>query len=134
MKMIENIFVDSLNGFPLSQIPLFIFQLLCAAIGAHILQIILNKKLKESVLSHSALIALSVALISSIVKYSLPFSVLGAAVILLLFQRKEKSKLETIANVFVVLIGVGCGVGSVIQTIIGCILLFAILLFTPLKK
>ena len=32
------------------------------------------------------------------------------------------------------LIGVGCGIGSVVQTIIGVIFIVLIIVFTPLKK
>ena len=134
METIQNIFIDSLNGFALDQIPLFLFQLLCAGMGAHLLQIILNKKVGEKLLEYSALISISMALLASIVKYSVPTAIVAAAVILLLLRGKEKSKLETIGQLLVVLIGVGCGVGNVIQTILGCVIIFTIILFTPIKN
>ncbi len=134
MQTLQNILIDSLNGFSLSQIPLFIFQLLCAGIGAHLFQFVLNRKL-ENTMNYAALTAVGVATIASIVKYSLPFSVLGAAIILLLLQKDAKqTKIQTLAQVIVVLIGVGCGIGSVIQTIIGCIIILAVIFFTPIKK
>lgn len=134
METIQNIFIDSLNGFSLSQIPLFLFQLLSAALGAYIFQFILNKKTGEKTITHGAIIAAVVALTASIVKYSLPLSVLGAAVILLLLKGKEESRLATLGQVVVVAIGVGCGVGSIVQTVLGCIVVFGILIFVPLKK
>ncbi len=134
MSTIQDFFTDLLNGFPTDQIPLFLFQLLCAGLAARILQIIVNKKLGESLLEYSALIGVSAALIASLVKMTEPLAILGAAVLLLLLRGKEKGKLETIGQVMVVLIGVGCGVGSVVQTGIGCVVLFGIVLFTPLKK
>ncbi len=134
MSTIQDFFTDLLNGFPTDQIPLFLFQLLCAGLAAHILQIIVNKKLGESLLEYSALIGVSAALIASLVKMTEPLAILGAAVLLLLLRGKEKGKLETIGQVMVVLIGVGCGVGSVVQTGIGWVVLFGIVLFTPLKK
>lgn len=134
MGTIQDFFTDLLNGLGTDQIPLFLFQLLCAGIAAHILQIIVNKKLNETLLEYSALIAVSAALMASLVKMTEPLAILGAAVLLLLLRGKEKGKLETIGQVMIVLIGVGCGVGSVIQTGIGCVVLFGIVLFTPLKK
>lgn len=134
METIQNIFVDSLNGFSLSQIPLFLFQLLCAGLGGLVLQFILNKKIGENTVKYGALIAMSVAVLTSIAKYSLPVSVISAAAILLLFRGKENSKIETVGQLLLVLIGIGCGSGSVVPTILGCILVFATILFTPLKK
>jgi hypothetical protein len=134
MSTIQDFFTDLLNGFAVDQIPLFLFQLFCAAIAAHILQLIVNKKLGEKLLEYSALIAVSAALMASLVKMTEPLAILGAAVLLLLLRGKEKGKLETIGTVMVVLIGVGCGVGSVVQTGIGCVVLFGIIFFTPLKK
>lgn len=134
MEAIKNIFIDSLNGFALNQIPLLLFQLLCAALGAFILQLIVNKKWGEVLLRYSALTGASIALLASVAKYSLPVSVLGAALILLLLGKKVKFQFEIVAQLLVVLIGLGCGVGAVVQTIIGCVVLFAILIFTPITK
>lgn len=134
METIQNIFIDSLNGFPKDQIPLFLFQLFCAGIGAHLLQLILNRKTGEKILEHSALIAVATAVMASLVKGTEPLAILGAALLLLFLRGKDKGKLETIALILVVLIGVGCGVGSIVQTVIGSIVIFGIIFFTPLKK
>lgn len=133
METIQNIFIDSLNGFSLKYIPLFIFQLVSAALMGHVVQIIINKKFKDQVLNFGALIACSIALIAAMVKYSMPFSVLGAVLILVLLK-KDGERIQTIGLFLIGLIGVGCGIGSVIQTIIGAVLLGAILLLTPIKS
>ena len=133
MGTIKNILIDSLNGFSAKDIPLFIFQILVAGLLAHLFQIIINKKWKTGVICNSALIATTLAILSAIVKYSLPFSVLALAVILWLKPKSTDSTTSKIALVIVGLIGVGCGVGSVALTILGTIILFLIILFTPMK-
>ncbi|MEX1000907.1 MAG: hypothetical protein WDZ35_02210 [Crocinitomicaceae bacterium] len=134
MEMIKNLLIDSLNGFSPDYILFFLFQLLVAGFLGHLFQIILNRKFKSEVLRNAALIAVGVALITSVSKYVLPFAVLAAAAIIVLaMNRKDKSEIGSIALFLVVSVGVGCGVGSVIQTFIGAILLFLILLFLPMK-
>ena len=132
--MIKELIVDSLNGFSLSYLPFFLLQILGAALLAHVFQIIVNKKAKESLLSNSALIASATALLVSIAKASINFSILGAAVLLLFMKFKEEDKWSVIGRVLIVGIGFGCGVGSLVQTIIGAVVLGLIILFMPLKK
>ena len=134
MGTIKNILIDSLNGFSAKDIPLFIFQILVAGLLAHLFQIIINKKWKTGVICNSALIATTLAILSAIVKYSLPFAVLALAVIVWLKPKSTDSTISKIALVIVGLIGVGCGVGSVALTILGTIILFLVILFTPLKS
>ena len=78
MDLIKEILIDSLNGFSAKLIPLFLFQLLVAGFLGHLLQKIANRKFGSEVIQYGGLIALSIALLSSFVKYSLPFSVLAA--------------------------------------------------------
>ncbi len=134
MDFIKNIFIDSLNGLAISQIPLYLFQLLCAALGGYVLQLIVNKKWGDVLLKYSALVATAVAVMASISKYSLPIAVLGAGAILLLVNRKPNYQFETVGQLLIVLIGVGCGVGSVVQTMLGAFVLCLLLLFTPIRK
>ncbi len=134
MGVIKNILIDSLNGFSTKDIPLFLFQILMAALLAHLFQIIINKKLKINVIQHSALIASALAVLAAIVKYSLPFSVLALAIIIWLRPNQQESLISKIALLIVGLIGVGCGVGSVALTGLGAIVLFCIILFMPLKS
>ena len=128
METIKNIFVDSLNGFALSQIPLFIFQLLCAGLLSYVMQLILNKKFK------TAVVEMGVAVLAAIVKYSVPGAILAAAIVLLFLQDKEKSKLAILGQTLILLIGVGCGLGSVVLTGLGVVVLGTTILFIPLKK
>lgn len=134
MDLVKSILIDSLNGFSAKDIPLFIFQILVSAILAHIVQISLNKKWNTGVICNSVLIAVSITVLTSIVKYSLPFAVMGLAVILLFKKNKEESLMSKIGLLIVGVIGVGCGVGSTIQTVLGVAIILLIILFTPLKK
>lgn len=134
MELIKNIFIDSLNGFSAKYIPLFLFQLLSAGVLAHLLQWILNKKTGTKELSKLALIAVAIALITSIVKYQLPFAIMGAACFFLLIKEKDRSRIQSIGLFLTAVIGVGCGVGSVVQTVIGALLIGLIILFLPFKN
>jgi hypothetical protein len=134
METLQNILIDSLNGFSIRFIPLFLFQLLIAGLLGHLFQKIINRKSGEQSLQFGALIAMSVALLTAMVKYSLPFAVMAAAVILLLRPKKEYSFIQVLGLFLVTLVGVGCGIGSVIQTGIGFVLLATVILFTPLKN
>jgi hypothetical protein len=134
METLKNILIDSLNGFSVRFIPLFLFQLLVAGLLGHLLQKIINRKSGEQSVRFGAVIAMAVALLTAMVKYSLPFAVMAAAVILLLRPKMENSFIQLLALFLVTLVGVGCGIGSVIQTGIGFVLLAAVILFTPLKN
>jgi len=135
MELIKSILIDSLNGFSAKDIPLFIFQILIAGFLAHLIQILINKKWNTGVICNSALIAVSITILTSIVKYSLPFSVLGLGVLLLFKSNKtDESVISRIALLIMGVIGLGCGVGSVVQTIIGVVFIALVILFTPLKK
>ena len=78
-------------------------------------------------------IAITIAVLSAIVKYSLPFAVLALAVLLWLKPKSNDSFISKIALFVVGFIGVGCGVGSVILTALGTFILLFIVIFTPLK-
>lgn len=132
--MLKELLVDSLNGFSLSYLPFFLFQILCAALLGHVFQLVVNKKTKENLLNHSALIAAATAFLVSIAKASINFSILGAAVLLLFMKFKEEDRMSIIGRVLIIGIGFGCGVGSLAQTIIGAVILGLIILFMPVKK
>jgi len=134
MEILSNIFVDSLNGFPVAQIPLFLFQMLCAGLIGYLVQFIINKKSGEKIIHNGATLALSIAVLTSIVKYSLPFSVMAAAALLLFLRGKEMSKTTVVGYFLLAIAGIGCGVGSIIQTVLGFGLIFLVILFTPVKK
>jgi hypothetical protein len=134
MNALQNFFVDNLNGFALDQIPLFLFQLLAAGLSAFVFQFLLNKKMGEVVVEYAVLTAVSVALLAAVVKLNEPTAILGAAVLVLFLRNAVESKIEAIGLVVVVLLGIGCGVGSVVLTGLGALILYAVVFFTPLKK
>ena len=134
MNALQNFFVDNLNGFALDQIPLFLFQLLAAGLSAFVFQFLLNKKMGEVVVEYAVLTAVSVALLAAVVKLNEPTAILGAAVLVLFLRNAVESKIEAIGLVVVVLLGIGCGVGSVVLTGLGALILYALVFFTPLKK
>ena len=134
MNALQNFFVDNLNGFALYQIPLFLFQLLSAGLSAFVFQFLLNKKMGEVVVEYAVLTAVSVALLAAVVKLNEPTAILGAAVLVLFLRNAVESKIEAIGLVVVVLLGIGCGVGSVVLTGLGALILYAVVFFTPLKK
>lgn len=133
METISNILSDSLNGFSPRYIPLFLFQLLCAGFLGMIFQWMINKKFKERIVFHGTLMALGIALLVALTKNSLPFSVIAAALILVLGLKGERTTIQVIGLFIILLIGIGCGIGSIIQTFIGTALLACVLLFLPLK-
>jgi hypothetical protein len=134
MDTLKQIFIDSLNGLSLDVIPLFLFQLLCAGLLGYLTEKILNKKFAIEVVTHGALISVVAALLASLVKYSVPASVIAAAVLLIFIKTKDESKLHIIGTFIVLALGIGCGLGSVIQTVIGFMVLIPVILFLPLKK
>jgi len=133
MNFIQDIFVDSLNGFPIQQLPLFLFQLVVAGILGFAVQFLINKKTDNTTIKLGVLIAVTIAVLSAIAKYSLPFSVLAAAAILLFLKNNSQSKIETFGQFLLVAIGIGCGVGSVVLTAVGVIVVLLLIAFTPLK-
>ena len=134
MELLKEIFVDSLNGFSTKFIPFFLFQLLVAGLLGHLLQKIVNRKFETEIVHYAGLLAMSIALLTSLVKYSLPYAVVGSAILFFLMRSKENSFNQIVALFLVRLIGVGCGVGSIVQTGLGFSVLIAVLIFTPVKK
>lgn len=134
MDTIKNLLIDSLNGFSPRFIPFFILQILASGFLAYITQRLVNWKFKAEIISRAAIYATGITLIVTIAKYSLPFSVLAAAAILLLGMKKDRSQDELIGLFLITVIAIGCGVGSVFLTALGSILLYAIIVILPLKK
>ena len=134
MNFVQNLLIDSLNGFSLRFIPLLIFQLLVAGCIGYLVQLMVNKKFKSKIIERAALLAPIVALLASIAKLSLPFSVIAGSVILILgIKTKLESNNHVLSWIFIVLIGFGCGVGSIVQTVVGVMVIGMILIFIPLK-
>jgi hypothetical protein len=133
MEMIKEILIDSFNGFSVRMIPLFLLQLIFSGLLAYVFQWLFKKKTGSSQ-KDAVPLTMAIALITSIVKYSLPFAVLGGALIMMLGARSNRSSSELFQLLILGIIGVGCGVGSIVQTTIGFVLLCVILIFTPLVK
>lgn len=134
MDTLKQIFIDSLNGLSLDLIPLFLFQLLCAGLLGYLAEKILNRKFAMEVVAHSAMIALVAALLASLVKYSVPASVIAAAVLFIFIKTKDETRIQILGTFIVLSLGIGCGLGSVVQTAIGFVVLMPVILFLPLKK
>ena len=130
MDTIKNILIDGLNGMSLSNIPFFLFQLLVAGFLGWAFQILLKKKTGNENFKNGAVISTGICLVVALVKYMLPFSVLGAAAILILLKKDKNPSLFTF---LLAVLAVGCGIGSVIPSFIGGIVIAAILLFVPLE-
>jgi branched-subunit amino acid transport protein len=134
MNFVKDLLVDAMNGFSPRFIPFFIMQILSAALLAHLFQRMYNRKLKATILERSALIATVVTILVALAKNSLIIAVLAAAAILLFTKLKDTGKSEILGLIVVNVIAIGCGSGSIVQTAIGCLVLFCVILFTPLKE
>ncbi|MCB9223447.1 MAG: hypothetical protein H6582_04655 [Crocinitomicaceae bacterium] len=134
METIKNLLIDSLNGFSPKFIPFFLLQLLVAGLLSYALQKLLNRKFKEEILDKAPVLAIGLTVLVAITKYSLPFSVLAAAAIILLGVSRERGKDQLTGLFLVAMISIGCGVGSVFLTFLGAIILFTTIIFLPLKK
>ena len=134
MDLIKNLLIDSLNGFSPSMIPFLLFQLIVAALLGHLLQIIMNKKSGDVLLKNSALIAAGIALICAITKFSVPFAIIASALIMVLALKRNMTQAQTLGLFLVGVIGAGCGVGSVVVTVIGFLFIATILIITPIKS
>jgi uncharacterized membrane protein YjjP (DUF1212 family) len=108
MDTLKQIFIDSLNGLSLDQIPLFLFQLLCAGLLGYLTEKILNRKFGLEVVTHATLIAFVAALLASLVKYSVPASVIAAAVLFIFIKTKEDSRIQILGTFIVLALGLSC--------------------------
>jgi len=133
MEIIKNLVVDSFNGLSVKDIPLFILQLMVAGVLAYVVQLLINKKLKNEILNHAPIIAISIALVVSIVKYSLPFAILALPILMWLKPKSEANSFSKVALLIIGVIGIGCGVGSIIQTVLGVIVLGGLFFIAPVK-
>lgn len=132
--MIKQLIVDSLNGFEFSQIPFFIFQLICAALLGHLTQFFWNKKFPDDRIEYGAITASATAFLTSVVKYMLPVAIIAAAVILFITKRKESSTTANLGTMLTLSFGLACGYGSVIIAVIGFVFLMLIVAFLPVSK
>lgn len=134
MDFFKDLFLDALNGFSPRFIPLFFLQLLASAFMGHVLHLAVRKKFNDHSGSGFALLATGLCLLTTLVKYSLPFTVLAAAVILLLLGNVKRTRLQLTFLVLTGTLAVGCGIGSVVQSFLGFIVILLILLFIPVEQ
>ena len=134
MQLIKDLLIDSMNGFSPRFIPFFLLQLLCAGLFAYILQKIFVRKFNIPKIQGYLLIAVIVAIVTTLSKNSLPMAVIGAATLLLFLKDKELKGVELIAFIATIAVGFGCGSGSIVQTLIGTCILGLIIVFLPLRE
>jgi len=136
MGSIKQIIIDSFNGFSPADIPLFLFQLFVAGLLGFGVQWVFNRKLNnEQKLSHGILAAIMVCVLVAIAKVYLPFSIIAAAIILLLGNSMKKETLTANLGLATLLIaGAGCGFGSVVQTVLGVALVLTLVMIVPQEK
>lgn len=135
MELLKSLLLDSLNGFSLKFLPLMILQLFVAALLGLIIEKIVNKKFGENILSNSALLAIVTCFIADIAKVSVAFSVLmGALLIGVIISMKVSSVMKSIGLFIVLAVALACGIGSVVQAILGTVFILMVIFFTPLKE
>lgn len=134
MDLIKGLLADSLNGFSPAFIPFFLLQLLCAGFFALMASKMYKRKFKLEGNWNAALYGVLIALAVALSKNSLPVAVIAAAIVLLMFKVKDLERTDVFAYGFIAVIGLGCGMGSIVQTFIGLIIFILVLLFLPLKS
>jgi hypothetical protein len=135
MELLESLLLDSLNGFSPKFIPLMILQLLVAGFLALIIEKVVNRKLKEDLLSKSALIAVVVCFMADVSKVSVAFSVLMAALLIaFVISLKIHSSSKLIGLFMVIAIALACGIGSLVQAVLTTVIILSVFYFTPLKE
>lgn len=130
MSYLQSLFTDLLNGYALSDLPLFLVQLFTAALLGWGLSRFMNQESSES---NPVLLAGVFAFLTAIVKFSFPLGlVLVALSVLAGFRWVNKAMNERSHLLFLLAAaaGIGCGSGSVILTLIAYgVLIFPVLWF-----
>lgn len=127
----KNILINSLNGFAVSDIPMFIFQLLIALFLIRLVQLVWTKKFDIKRTSNILIIGIAFTFMAILAKYSLPFAILSLGVILWVGKKEKSSDNERLLNLIVGLIGVGVGSFNIVLTaIVTCLMLLIIWFLT----
>lgn len=133
----KQILIDSLNGFSFKDLPLFLFHLASAVVLGLILGWIYKFKTnaeKKEILFFPIL-ALGIALLAALIKISVAFAIAGLVAVLFLKPLTEKKSSEQQIYYFLLaVLAVGCGVGSVVLSVLGGGLIFLFLLLVPKAK
>lgn len=122
MLFIQSFFADLLNGFALSDLPLFLFQLFTSGLIGLVLGRLRKDESKEV---NPVLIAVLFALLAAIVKFSLPLSVLVLTLAVLVsgrFAQRLREDASLITFLLSAGAGISCGSGFVIMTLLAFIL------------
>ncbi|MFK8037216.1 MAG: hypothetical protein AB8B74_02915 [Crocinitomicaceae bacterium] len=130
----KNILINSLNGFAVSDIPMFVFQLLVALLLIRLVQIVWSKKRNLALNNTVLIIGLAFTFMAILAKYSLPFAVLSLGVLLWMGKKDNQSDSERLLNLMVGLIGVGVGSFNIVLTMIVTFLMLLIIWFVSNKN
>jgi hypothetical protein len=128
---------DLFNGFSPREIPFFIFQLANAVVLSVIILAVVNRSWKLKTHGFYILAAVIVAFIAGLAEFSIPFSIIGGALVVGLFLSGQNAGTNTNANLLplCVLTGFGMGTGFVVITwITFFIIVLPILLFFRTEK
>ncbi len=129
----KNILVNSLNGFAVSDIPMFIFQILVSLLLVRLLQLIWTKRFNVERSNHLLIVGLAFTFMAIMSKYSLPFAVLSLAVIIWMGKPENKSDNERLLYLVIGLIGIGIGSFNIVLTTIITLLMILIIWLFPNK-
>ncbi|MFD1550871.1 hypothetical protein DNU06_05285 [Putridiphycobacter roseus] len=126
--MLQDIFINSLNGFSSKEIPFFIFQLILTGLLVHVFQFLWKINTKEPVSTKYTIVGVVFAFIAVVAKYSVPFAILALAIILWAKNGKNDLNRSSFFKLIIGLIGIGIGSANVILTL-GFFLLLCLLLW-----
>lgn len=130
----KKILINSLNGFSANDIPMFIFQLLVAALLVRLVQLVWSKKFNAERGNYFVVMALVFTFMAIVAKYSLPFAVLSVGVILWLGKSENQTENRQLLKLIVGLIGIGVGSFNIVLTIMLTLLILMIVWFFPNKE
>lgn len=130
--MLQDIFINSLNGFSSREIPFFIFQLILTGLLVHVFQFIWKRKSNEPISNSLTIIGIVFAFIAAVAKYSVPFAILSLAIILWAKNGKNDLNRSSFLKLMIGLIGIGIGTANVVLTLV-LFLLVCLLLWLGTK-
>ena len=130
----KNILVNSLNGFAVADLPMFIFQVLVSLLLVRLVQLIWTKRFNVQRTNHLLIAGLAFTFLAILSKYSVPFAVLSVGVILWMGKAEQRSDNERLLYLVTGLIGVGVGSFNIVLTAIITFLMILIIWFFPNKS
>jgi uncharacterized membrane protein len=130
----KNILINSLNGFSAADIPMFIFQLLVAALLVRLIQLAWSKRFAIATGNHYVLMGIVFTFMAMIAKYSVPFAILSVAVIIWMGRSENSDDTSKLLKLLVGVIGIGVGSANVVLTAVVTTLILLIIWFFPNKN